>query len=162
MLSFPRAPCRHPPPRRPPTVQGYVKLADFGFAKAIGASPTFTICGTPDYQAPEIIKRKGTTKAADYWALGVLIFEMLVGDPPFKSISGDPWDTFRRTLSGRFYIPMFVSELAQDLIYKLLNVREGGEFGKASVEAGQQSRCFRRSNSLPTVYIVYDCSSKFI
>jgi serine/threonine protein kinase len=48
--------------------------------------------------------RRGTTKAADYWALGVLIFEMLVGDPPFKSLTGDPWDTFRRTLSGRFYV----------------------------------------------------------
>jgi len=48
--------------------------------------------------------RRGTTRAADYWALGVLIFEMLVGDPPFKSLTGDPWDTFRRTLSGRFYV----------------------------------------------------------
>ena len=66
--------------------------------------------------------RKGTTKAADYWALGVLIFEMLVGDPPFKSLSGDPWDTFRRTLSGRFYVPNFISESAADLIYKLLQV----------------------------------------
>ena len=73
-------------------------------------------------QAPEVIMRKGTTKAADYWALGVLIFEMLVGDPPFKSLSGDPWDTFRRTLSGRFYVPNFISESAADLIYKLLQV----------------------------------------
>ena len=69
--------------------------------------------------------RKGTTKAADYWALGVLIFEMLVGDPPFKSLSGDPWDTFRRTLSGRFYVPNFISESAADLIYKLLQVARG-------------------------------------
>ena len=65
---------------------------------------------------------KGTSKAADYWALGVLIFEMLVGDPPFKSMSGDPWDTFRRTLSGRFYVPNFISDSAADLIYKLLQV----------------------------------------
>lgn len=39
-------------------------------------------------QAPEVIMRRGTTRAADYWALGVLIFEMLVGDPPFKSLTG--------------------------------------------------------------------------
>lgn len=39
-------------------------------------------------QAPEVIMRRGTTCAADYWALGVLIFEMLVGDPPFKSLTG--------------------------------------------------------------------------
>ena len=67
--------------------------------------------------------RRGTTKAADYWALGVLIFEMLVGDPPFKSLSGDPWDTFRRTLSGRFYVPNFISESASSLICQLLQVR---------------------------------------
>lgn len=66
--------------------------------------------------------RRGTNKAADYWALGVLIFEMLVGDPPFKSVSGDPWDTFRRTLSGRFYVPNFISAEAADIIYKLLQV----------------------------------------
>ena len=76
-----------------------------------------------DVQAPEVIMRRGTTKAADYWALGVLIFEMLVGDPPFKSLSGDPWDTFRRTLSGRFYVPNFISESASSLICQLLQVR---------------------------------------
>jgi serine/threonine protein kinase len=74
------------------------------------------------WQAPEVIMRKGTTPAADYWALGVLIFEMMVGDPPFKSMSGDPWDTFRRILSGRFYVPDFVPEVAADLIYLLLQV----------------------------------------
>lgn len=73
-------------------------------------------------QAPEIILRKGTGIAADYWALGVLIFEMLVGDPPFKSLSGDPWDTFRRTLSGRFFVPATVPPAAADLICKLLQV----------------------------------------
>ena len=77
-------------------------------------------------QAPEVIMRRGTTKAADYWALGVLIFEMLVGDPPFKSLSGDPWDTFRRTLSGRFYIPNFISESASSLICQLLQVTYKG------------------------------------
>ena len=47
---------------------------------------------------------------------------MLVGDPPFKSLSGDPWDTFRQTLSGRFYVPPAISPTAADLIYKLLQV----------------------------------------
>ena len=74
-------------------------------------------------QAPEVIKRKGTDKAADYWAIGVLIYEMLVGEPPFKSMTGDPWDTFRRALSGRFYVPPNLSPEVTDLIYKLLQVR---------------------------------------
>ena len=47
---------------------------------------------------------------------------MLVGEPPFKSLSGDPWDTFRQTLSGRFYVPPNISPTAADLIYKLLQV----------------------------------------
>ncbi|MEW5320291.1 MAG: hypothetical protein WDW38_011373 [Sanguina aurantia] len=109
--------------------QGYIKMADFGFAKYIGGDKTYTICGTPDYQAPEVIMRRGTTKAADYWALGVLIFEMLVGDPPFKSLTGDPWDTFRRTLSGRFYVPNFISDKAADLIFKLLQVNPEKRLG---------------------------------
>uniref|UniRef100_A0A383VZL0 cGMP-dependent protein kinase n=1 Tax=Tetradesmus obliquus TaxID=3088 RepID=A0A383VZL0_TETOB len=109
--------------------QGYIKMADFGFAKKIGSERTFTICGTPDYQAPEVIMRRGTTRAADYWALGVLVFEMLVGDPPFKSLTGDPWDTFRRTLSGRFYVPHFITDAAADLIFKLLQVNPEKRLG---------------------------------
>ncbi|KAJ9511311.1 hypothetical protein QJQ45_029755, partial [Haematococcus lacustris] len=115
--------------------QGYIKVADFGFAKFIGEDKTFTICGTPDYQAPEVIMRRGTTKAADYWALGVLIFEMLVGDPPFKSLTGDPWDTFRRTLSGRFYVPNFISDQAADLIFKLLQVNPDKRLGSGPAGA---------------------------
>eukprot|EP00955_Chlamydomonas_euryale_P044026 352790-Chlamydomonas_euryale.AAC.3 len=67
--------------------------------------------------------RQGTTKAADYWGLGILIFELLVGDTPFKSLTGDPWDTFRQALSGRFYVPNFISDDAADIIFKLLQVR---------------------------------------
>ena len=101
---------------------GYLKLADYGFAKHVGSSKTFTICGTPDYQAPEVIMRRGATKAVDYWAIGVLIFEMLVGEPPFMSKTNDPWDTFRRAMTGRCHVPSYVSEAAADLIYKLLQV----------------------------------------
>lgn len=59
---------------------GYVKLVDFGFAKFIGySSKTWTFCGTPEYVAPEIILNKGHDRAVDYWALGILIFELLTG-----------------------------------------------------------------------------------
>jgi len=108
---------------------GNIKMADFGFAKRVGHERTYTICGTPDYQAPEVIMRKGTGAAADHWSLGVLVFEMMVGDPPFKSMSGDPWDTFRLILSGRFYVPDFVPELAADLIYSLLQTSVDSRLG---------------------------------
>lgn len=61
---------------------GYLKLSDFGFAKRVQGR-TYTLCGTTDYFAPEVILGKGYGKAVDWWAVGVLIFEMTVGYPPY-------------------------------------------------------------------------------
>lgn len=69
--------------------QGHIKLVDFGFAKRLGnnnnehAVETYTLCGTPEYLAPEVIHNKGHTTAVDWWALGILIYEFLTGYPPF-------------------------------------------------------------------------------
>ncbi|KAF9072960.1 kinase-like domain-containing protein [Rhodocollybia butyracea] len=71
--------------------RGYLLLTDFGFAKIVD-DRTWTLCGTPEYLAPEIIQSDGHGKAADWWACGVLCYEMLVGYPPFydESPSMDP------------------------------------------------------------------------
>lgn len=67
---------------------GHIKLVDFGFAKRLGKRDnrpveTYTLCGTPEYLAPEVIHNKGHTTAVDWWALGILVYEFLTGYPPF-------------------------------------------------------------------------------
>lgn len=55
--------------------KGNIKITDFGFAKSV-PDVTWTLCGTPDYLAPEIIQSKGYGRAVDWWALGILIYEV--------------------------------------------------------------------------------------
>ncbi|KAL4427052.1 hypothetical protein ABPG74_001007 [Tetrahymena malaccensis] len=63
---------------------GYVKITDFGLAKVLEKGKlTYSLVGTPDYLSPEIINQKGHSRTADYWAFGILIYEMVIGIPPF-------------------------------------------------------------------------------
>eukprot|EP01118_Nematostelium_gracile_P004408 TRINITY_DN1515_c0_g1_i2.p1 TRINITY_DN1515_c0_g1~~TRINITY_DN1515_c0_g1_i2.p1 ORF type:complete len:636 (+),score=184.40 TRINITY_DN1515_c0_g1_i2:1123-3030(+) len=67
---------------------GYVLMTDFGISKTglnTDTSKATTFCGTPEYLAPEILDGNGYTKAVDWWAVGILLFEMLSGNPPFYS-----------------------------------------------------------------------------
>jgi serine/threonine protein kinase len=70
-----------------------LKLVDFGFAKKLASGrKTWTFCGTPEYVSPEIILNKGHDQAADYWALGIYICELMLGRPPFQA--PDPMKTY--------------------------------------------------------------------
>jgi len=69
--------------------QGYLKLTDFGAATVMPEGRSFTLCGTPHYMAPEMLLKKGHGLAVDWWALGIIIFEMTVGEKPFVSAVKD-------------------------------------------------------------------------
>ena len=107
--------------------RGYVKLVDFGLAKVIASGKTWTLCGTPDYLAPEIILNEGHDQAVDYWALGVLIFEMCVGTPPF--FAEDPMEVYEKILGANPALPTFFSKNLSDLIKKLLRSQQGKRLG---------------------------------
>ncbi|CAJ1349301.1 unnamed protein product [Effrenium voratum] len=77
--------------------KGNIKLADMGLAK-ICIGKTYTACGTPDYFAPELIASTGHTIAVDWWTLGIFIFELMSGHPPFES--SYPMQTYQKIMRG--------------------------------------------------------------
>ncbi|KAF5330375.1 hypothetical protein D9619_005876 [Psilocybe cf. subviscida] len=97
---------------------GYLRLTDFGFAKIVD-DRTWTLCGTPEYLAPEIIQSDGHGKAADWWACGVLCYEMLVGYPPF--FDEHPYGIYEKILNGQIHWPRSMDKLSRDLIKGFLN-----------------------------------------
>ncbi|XP_067828447.1 cGMP-dependent protein kinase 2 isoform X1 [Heptranchias perlo] len=109
---------------------GYVKMADFGFAKRIGlGKKTWTFCGTPEYVAPEIIMNKGHDFGADYWSLGILVFELLTGTPPFTG--PDPIKIYNMILRGmeKVDFPKRITKRPEDLIRRLCKLNPTERLG---------------------------------
>lgn len=76
------------------------------------------MCGTPDYLAPEIILNKGHNHAVDYWALGVLIFEMIHGWPPFYH--DQPMKVYEKIITGKVDYPATFTKALEDIVSKFL------------------------------------------
>lgn len=98
-------------------IQGELKIADFGWSVHAPTSRRNTLCGTLDYLPPEMIEGRDHDEKVDLWSLGVLMYEFLVGSPPFEAEGHT--QTYRRISRVDLKFPAFVSEDAKDLICKV-------------------------------------------
>ena len=99
---------------------GHIKLTDFGLSKMVSKpkEKAFTICGTPQYLAPEILSDEGYDSSVDWWSLGCVMYEMLVGKAPFRIPKGAYLSA--EIYKQRITLPEFVTPEARDLISQLL------------------------------------------
>ncbi|RVE66555.1 hypothetical protein OJAV_G00108360 [Oryzias javanicus] len=102
-----------------------LKLGDFGLAMVV-TEPVFTICGTPTYVAPEILHETGYGVAVDVWALGVILYVLLCGFPPFCNRERDQEELFKLIKQAQLHFPSpywdSISEEAKNLVRCLLEV----------------------------------------
>ena len=115
---------------------GYLKLADFGFVKRLGSGEkTYTFCGTPEYIAPEIITNQGYSHEVDWYALGIMIYELTYGRPPF--MANDPMDIFKMILTDKIKFPENFDPNAKSLIKHLCQHDLSKRFGSMKLGVSQ-------------------------
>uniref|UniRef100_A0A1B6LME9 Protein kinase domain-containing protein n=1 Tax=Graphocephala atropunctata TaxID=36148 RepID=A0A1B6LME9_9HEMI len=127
---------------------GFLKLADFGFTKIVEGR-TFTFCGTPPYIAPEVVQGQGYGRSADWWSLGILIYEMAAGFPPWTSKHNNT-KLFLKIMYDQLRFPPSFSADLQDLLRKLLQrdvTRRIGNTWKGA-EAVKEHPWFKKINWL--------------
>jgi len=124
---------------------GYPKVVDFGFAKVIKNTKTFTLCGTPEYLAPEIVLGRGHDKAVDYWAFGILVYEMIAGYSPFSDPENmDQVVICRNIVNGRLMFPRNFDVDCKELVKQLLNRDPSSRLGnlRGGYDEIKQARWF--------------------
>ncbi|XP_072985418.1 protein phosphatase 2C and cyclic nucleotide-binding/kinase domain-containing protein isoform X2 [Typha latifolia] len=114
---------------------GHLQLVDFRFAKRLCGERSYTICGLADSLAPEIVLGKGHGFAADWWALGVLIYFMLQANMPFGSWRESELESFAKIAKGQLILPSTFSPEVVDLLTKLLEVDETIRLGSSGADS---------------------------
>ncbi|XP_047545301.1 cAMP-dependent protein kinase catalytic subunit 1-like [Vanessa atalanta] len=105
---------------------GYLKITDFGFCKVLQGR-TWTLCGTPEYLAPELILSKGYGFSVDWWSFGVLLYEINAGYPPFYA--NDPMKTYEKIVAGKYRCPSSFNADLRDIVRNTLQVDITKRFG---------------------------------
>ncbi|XP_069051776.1 serine/threonine-protein kinase N1 isoform X3 [Lepisosteus oculatus] len=115
--------------------EGYVKIADFGLCKeGMGyGDRTSTFCGTPEFLAPEVLTDTSYTRAVDWWGLGVLVYEMLVGESPFPG--DDEEEVFDSIVNDEVRYPRFLSTEAIGIMRRLLRRNPERRLGSTERDA---------------------------
>jgi cGMP-dependent protein kinase len=114
-------------------VDGYPKLIDFGTAKFVNGR-TYTIVGTPHYMAPEIVTSHGYSLAADYWTVGIMLYEFMIGYVPFGEDESDPYAIYEQVQERKLIFPKWldnknrIKEFINQLLSKNPANRLGGSF----------------------------------
>uniref|UniRef100_A0A672J167 protein kinase C n=1 Tax=Salarias fasciatus TaxID=181472 RepID=A0A672J167_SALFA len=119
---------------------GFIRIADFGLCKeGMGyGDRTSTFCGTPEFLAPEVLTDNNYTRSVDWWGLGVLVYEMLVGESPFPG--DDEEEVFDSIVNDDVRYPSFLSPESVSLIQKLLQKDPDLRLGAGKDDASEIKR----------------------
>lgn len=107
--------------------EGHIKLTDFGLSKEALDDKAYSFCGTVEYMSPEVIARQGHTKSADFWSLGVVMFEMLTGVLPFHGENRK--ETMHQIVKIKLSMPLYLSLEAQSLLRCLFKRNPANRLG---------------------------------
>ncbi|XP_048507592.1 protein kinase C isoform X4 [Athalia rosae] len=120
--------------------EGHCKLADFGMCKEgiiEGVKTTTTFCGTPDYIAPEILQELQYGASVDWWALGVLMYEMMAGQPPFEAENED--DLFESILRDDVLYPVWLTREAVSILKGFMTKNPAKRLGCVVANGGENA-----------------------
>lgn len=114
---------------------GFIRIADFGLCKEgmDFGDRTSTFCGTPEFLAPEVLTENSYSRSVDWWGLGVLVYEMLVGESPFPG--DDEEEVFDSIVNDEVRYPRFLSPDSVSLIQKLLQKNPEVRLGSGKEDA---------------------------
>lgn len=119
--------------------EGHCKIADFGMCKEgiLGGATTTTFCGTPDYISPEVLQELEYGPSVDWWALGVLMYEMVAGQPPFEAENED--DLFEAILHEDVLYPVWLSREAVSILRGFMTKTVSRRLGCVPSLGGEQA-----------------------